>query len=617
MTTALAKSDPILAKVDRARALLAEARDVPDAKKIADMARAAEVYARRQKLSKEAIDSAHAVMVDALALMGEFLKVVEKNTGAKGNPGGRGAKIVRSSNTTAQPKLNDFDLTKQESSDAQKLADIKARSPKLFEAIRDGETSIAKVRTKLKREKKRAELKVKAEAAQKAAAATDAPPSWEIIQGEAGGKNDPLLNLKPGSVRLVFCDPPYNIGVEYGEGHNDNIPRGEYAEWADTWIGRCIDLLTPDGSLWLLAPDEWVVAYLSSLASPQRLYIRNWVIWYETFGVNCSDKFNRTKRHLIYCAMNPKKYVFNADAVTRPSDRQTKYNDSRAASDGKLLDDVWFDIPRLVGTAAERVPDFPTQLPLALLRRIVACCSDPGDLVLDPCSGSATTGVAALELGRRYVGIERSAKFAKLSRLRLQGVNHAVGDGTETVRGDDGGGRVQRPASGDEDTDRAKLDHGSPDPGEGGVREVLRPHPEEGGKEAARRDDPATTGEHPQKWARRTKEKASPIPVTKPLGDLPLFRIEGFPDSVAHVLEKRDDAVKTLGDLEKHVTRNATTILANLPTEQVVYETITRLVGMDGLLATMARDAVMKHTRPGWMPPEEKKEMKPEPRKGK
>jgi site-specific DNA-methyltransferase (adenine-specific) len=82
---------------------------------------------------------------------------------------------------------------------------------------------------------------------------------------------------------------------------------------------------------------------------------------------------------------------------------------------------VWI-IPRLAGTHRERIADFPTQLPVELLRRVVARASDPGDVVLDPCCGSATTGAACLELGRRFVGIEMSEKFADLARQRLEGI---------------------------------------------------------------------------------------------------------------------------------------------------------------------------------------------------
>jgi site-specific DNA-methyltransferase (adenine-specific) len=151
------------------------------------------------------------------------------------------------------------------------------------------------------------------------------------------------------------------------------------------------------------------------------LTVRAWITWHETFGVNCANNFNRCSRRLFYAVKDPGRFVFHAEAVSRPSDRQAKYNDPRANPDGKILDDVWTDIPRLAGTHKERLPDFPTQLPVALLERVVLCASDPGDLVLDPFSGSATAGVAAVRHGRRYLGVEKNPRFAELSRLRLRG----------------------------------------------------------------------------------------------------------------------------------------------------------------------------------------------------
>jgi hypothetical protein len=85
------------------------------------------------------------------------------------------------------------------------------------------------------------------------------------------------------------------------------------------------------------------------------------------------------------------------------------------------------------GICGERLPGFPTELPLALLRPIVLCASGPSDLVLDPFSGSGTTGAAALESGRRFVGIERTAMFVYLSRRRLAGLS------AQEPRGGDGG----------------------------------------------------------------------------------------------------------------------------------------------------------------------------------
>lgn len=83
-----------------------------------------------------------------------------------------------------------------------------------------------------------------------------------------------------------------------------------------------------------------------------------------------------------------------------------------------LGDNVW-SIPRLVENSRERLPDFPTQFPLDLVRPIVLCASNPGDLVLDPFSGSGTTGTAAVLNGRRFVGIESNGDFALRSQQRL------------------------------------------------------------------------------------------------------------------------------------------------------------------------------------------------------
>jgi site-specific DNA-methyltransferase (adenine-specific) len=133
---------------------------------------------------------------------------------------------------------------------------------------------------------------------------------------------------------------------------------------------------------------------------------------------------------------DPERFVFHESAVLRLSDRQVKYADRRAHPGGKLWDSVWGinpPIPRLVANSHERLPGFPTQLPLALLNAVVGCASDPGDLVCDPFSGSATTGEAAIRLGRRYLGFEQSPVFAERSRQRLQAVSLEHGGGSFTA----------------------------------------------------------------------------------------------------------------------------------------------------------------------------------------
>ena len=92
---------------------------------------------------------------------------------------------------------------------------------------------------------------------------------------------------------------------------------------------------------------------------------------------------------------------------------------------GKLMDDFWSDIPRLTGgpNAKERLR-YPTQKPLKLLRRIVTASSNPGDIVLDPFFGCATTPVAAEQLGRQWVGADlwEGAYDQVLNRLHSVGL---------------------------------------------------------------------------------------------------------------------------------------------------------------------------------------------------
>jgi site-specific DNA-methyltransferase (adenine-specific) len=422
----MADTDLIVRKLEPVIAALAECKDAPQAKQIVDLARAAVVYAKRQRLSREAITYATSVEIDSMTLLGECLRRTPANPGTRGQPlnagPGRGHKgktggAKQEPPVSAIPKLSEINISKKESSDAQALARLKKEAPKLHEQVRSCKITVAKARAEIRKKKKRQELE------EKAAKAPPSPPP-DIRCGDV---LEVLKGVESASVNLVFADPPYNIGVDYGEGAKaDRLPDAQYLEWCRQWINACASVLTDDGSLWLLVSDEYA-DHFGILLRESGLHRRAWIKWYETFGVNCSNNFNRCSRHLFYCVKNPRKFTFNGDAVTRSSDRQDKYDDARANPDGKLWDDVWGikpPIPRLVGTAKECIEAFPTQLPLALLRPIIGCSSNPGDLVLDPFSGSATTGVIAAESGRRFIGIEKQAHFVDLSIKRLRGTGN-------------------------------------------------------------------------------------------------------------------------------------------------------------------------------------------------
>jgi len=295
-------------------------------------------------------------------------------------------------------------------------ADQIARRPDLEKKVVDGDMKPAEALREIRSEKRRKELEKAAEAA-KASHSSDRP-SWSLLNMDVLDGLEAVRD-EHGPARLIFTDPPYNIGIDYGDGEKaDLLTPQAYMKWVRQWFSLCWDCLTDDGSLWVMIGDEYAAEYAVELKATGYT-VRSWIKWYETFGVNCSNKFNRTSRHIFYAVKDPAAFVFNPEAVTRPSDRQTKYGDSRASAGGKIWDDVW-QIPRLTGTCSERIPDFPTQLPLALVEPIVLCASMPGDLVVDPFNGSGTTGVASIRNGRKYVGIEKSESFADMATMRLE-----------------------------------------------------------------------------------------------------------------------------------------------------------------------------------------------------
>lgn len=288
---------------------------------------------------------------------------------------------------------------------------LRCQAPRLYEQVKSGTQRLTVATRQADRDSKRRQHRAHARRAKTA----DRSDQWDIQHGDCLVE---MAKLQPATVRLIFADPPYNQGIDYGSGSRaDQRPDQDYLAWCRCWIEECVRLLTGDGSLWVMISDEYA-DHFGILLREAGLYRRSWIKWYETFGVNCTNNFNRCSRHIFYCVKHSRRFVFHAEAVSRPSDRQTKYGDSRASPHGKLWDNVWC-IPRLVENSHERLPDFPTQLPLALIRPIVLCASDLGDLVLDPFCGSGTTGVAAVENQRRFIGIERNPQFARAGRQRI------------------------------------------------------------------------------------------------------------------------------------------------------------------------------------------------------
>ena len=250
-----------------------------------------------------------------------------------------------------------------------------------------------------------------------------------------------MQDLPDGYVDLAFADPPFNIGYDY-DVYDDRQERDEYLAWSKRWIGQVYRVLKPAGTFWLAIGDEYA-AELKISSQDAGFHCRSWVVWYYTFGVNCTRKFSRSHAHLFHFIKDPQDFTFNSESIRVPSARQLVYNDGRANPKGRLPDDTWilrpqdcpsgfgadedtWYFPRVAGTFKERAGFHGCQMPEQLLGRIIRCCSNEGELVLDPFSGSATTVAVAKKLGRRYLGFDLSEEYAARGLARLAGIR--VGD---------------------------------------------------------------------------------------------------------------------------------------------------------------------------------------------
>jgi DNA modification methylase len=164
----------------------------------------------------------------------------------------------------------------------------------------------------------------------------------QIVQGDCiSGMN----GLPEGSVDLVFADPPFNIGYEY-DTYNDRQRDEHYLDWSKQWMGAVHRLLKPTGAFWLAIGDEYAAELKVICTRELGFTCRSWVIWYYTFGVNCTLKFTRSHVHLFHFVKDPKSFTFNAEAVRVPSARQLVYGDLRAMPTGRVPDDTWlFPMP--------------------------------------------------------------------------------------------------------------------------------------------------------------------------------------------------------------------------------------------------------------------------------
>lgn len=235
-----------------------------------------------------------------------------------------------------------------------------------------------------------------------------------------------LKKMKDKSVQLIFADAPYNIGKDFGNNSDKWESVHAYIEWCKTWIDECMRVLSDNGTMYFMTATQHM-PYLDVFAS-EKYNVLCRIIWsYDSSGVQSKKIYGSLYEPILMISKTSKSsYTFNyedilVEAKTGAKRKLIDYrkNPPQPYSSQKVPGNVW-NFSR-VRFKMDEYENHPTQKPEALLERIIKASSNPGDVVLDPFSGSFTTSAVAVRLGRVGVGIDMNEEYYEMG-LRRTGI---------------------------------------------------------------------------------------------------------------------------------------------------------------------------------------------------
>ncbi len=216
---------------------------------------------------------------------------------------------------------------------------------------------------------------------------------------------------------MIFADPPYflsNGGISVQSGKQVSVNKGDWDksqgfekdnEFNKQWLSLCREKLTDNGTIWVSGTFHNIFSVAQSMTE-LGYKILNCITWQKNNpppNLSCRF-FTHSTEFILWAKKSGKaKHYFNYELM-------------KAINGGTQMRDVW-TLPA-IAKWEKSCGKHPTQKPLPLLGRIILASTKEHDWILDPFSGSATTGIAANILGRRYLGLEQSFDFLEMSKKR-------------------------------------------------------------------------------------------------------------------------------------------------------------------------------------------------------
>ena len=212
------------------------------------------------------------------------------------------------------------------------------------------------------------------------------------------------------SVEMIFADPPYHLsngGITVKSGKMASVNKADWDKskgveqdylFHSNWIKEAKRLLKSNGTIWVSGTYHSI--YLCGHALQENNFkILNDITWFKPNGApNISCRyFAASHENIIWAAKSiNSKHTFNYEAM-----KYNKWEGDVFKNLDRQMRSVWC-IPTS-GSSEKKHGKHPTQKPLKLLKRIIEASTKVDDIVLDPFTGSSTTGVAAVSLDRKFI----------------------------------------------------------------------------------------------------------------------------------------------------------------------------------------------------------------------
>ncbi len=262
-----------------------------------------------------------------------------------------------------------------------------------------------------------------------------------------------LATVPDASVDLIYVDPPFNTGrrqtltqlrtirdqvggdrtgfqgrryrsVKLGSRSFDDVFDG-YLEFLEPRLWEFRRVLRRTGTLYVhldYREAHYVKVLLDAIFG--RACFLNEIIWAYDYGGRPRRRWPPKHDNILVYVRDPARYYFDPEAADRIPYMAPGLVGAAKAARGKRLTDTWWST--IVPTNGRERTGYPTQKPLAILRRIVVTSSPPGGLVADFFAGSGTTGVAAREAGRQFLMVDASLEAVEVMRTRFAGCEGVV-----------------------------------------------------------------------------------------------------------------------------------------------------------------------------------------------